>query len=44
LVVKVRRGALKRTKQLGHRKLEFPVTIRDVDGRKTSLDVHVRLR
>jgi hypothetical protein len=44
LLVRVRRGALKRTKQLGHRKLEFPVTIRDVDGRKTSVDVHVRLR
>jgi hypothetical protein len=44
LVVRVRRGALKRTKRLGHRKLEFPVTIRDVDGRKTSVDVHLRLR
>ncbi len=43
LVVRVRRGALKRTKRLGHRKLDFPVTIRDVDGHRTSVDVHVRI-
>jgi hypothetical protein len=44
LLVRVRHRALRRTKPLRHRKLAFPVTARDIDGRKTSLEVRVRIR
>jgi hypothetical protein len=43
LVLRVRHRALRRTKPLGHRKLAFPVTVRDVDGHTTRIKDRVRL-